>query len=87
MSHPNTHPDATTSEALPEPDLEPARKAVTASALGNTTEWFDYGLYAVSITHITQHFSPAAMSAPGTADLRRVLHRPASPRNRLGADG
>lgn len=46
MSNSNTHPDVSIPDAPPEPDLKTVRKAVTASALGNATEWFDYGLYA-----------------------------------------
>ncbi|MGM7671043.1 MFS transporter [Microbacterium sp. A93] len=34
------------------------RKATAASALGNATEWYDYGVYAVATTYITQHFFP-----------------------------
>ncbi len=46
------------------PDLETAdgrsmiRKATVASAMGNMTEWFDYGVYAVAVTYITAHFFP-----------------------------
>ena len=28
------------------------RKAIGASAIGNATEWFDYGVYAVAVTYI-----------------------------------
>ncbi|MET1035075.1 MAG: MFS transporter [Arthrobacter sp.] len=35
------------------------RRATAASAMGNATEWFDYGVYAVAITYITAHFFPA----------------------------
>ncbi|EMQ98929.1 MFS transporter [Paeniglutamicibacter gangotriensis] len=34
------------------------RKATAASAMGNLTEWFDYGVYAVALTYITVHFFP-----------------------------
>ncbi|KWR70864.1 MFS transporter [Arthrobacter sp. W1] len=34
------------------------RKATAASAMGNMTEWFDYGVYAVAVTYITAHFFP-----------------------------
>jgi MFS transporter, MHS family, proline/betaine transporter len=43
---------------LPVPDARTVRKAVAASAIGNATEWFDYGVYAVSVTYITQNFFP-----------------------------
>lgn len=59
MSIPDTSGSAIPSSPA-EPDLGTVRKAVTASALGNATEWFDYGLYAVSIVYITQHFFPGS---------------------------
>ncbi|GAA4287382.1 MFS transporter [Georgenia daeguensis] len=34
------------------------RRATAASALGNATEWFDYGVYAVATAYITMHFFP-----------------------------
>lgn len=46
------------------PDLETVagrreiRNATAASAMGNMTEWFDYGVYAVALTYITVHFFP-----------------------------
>ncbi|MDN6299988.1 MAG: MFS transporter [Micrococcaceae bacterium] len=46
------------------PDLDTAEgrsmihKATAASAMGNLTEWFDYGVYAVAVTYITAHFFP-----------------------------
>ncbi|WP_372697132.1 MFS transporter [Arthrobacter sp. JSM 101049] len=46
------------------PDLHTAegrgmiRKATAASAMGNLTEWFDYGVYSVAVTYITLHFFP-----------------------------
>src|SRR5699024_796629 len=59
MSIPDTSGSAIPSSPA-EPDLGTVRKAVTASALGNATEWFDYGLYAVSIVYIAQHFFPGS---------------------------
>lgn len=41
-----------------EPDARTVRRAVAASAIGNATEWFDYGVYAVSVTYITHNFFP-----------------------------
>lgn len=58
MSNPNSHPNSPAPETPPEPDQKTVRKAVAASAIGNATEWFDYGLYAVSVAYITQHFFP-----------------------------
>lgn len=46
-------PDMTTSAGRAE-----VRKATAASAMGNMTEWFDYGVYAVAVTYITAHFFP-----------------------------
>lgn len=46
------------------PDMETAegrgmiRKATAASAMGNLTEWFDYGVYSVAVTYIALHFFP-----------------------------
>ena len=36
-------------------DQPPAvvRKAIAASAIGNATEWFDYGIYAYGVTYIS----------------------------------
>jgi MFS transporter, MHS family, proline/betaine transporter len=34
------------------------RRAITASALGNATEWFDYGVYAYVATEIGHNFFP-----------------------------
>ena len=39
------------------------RRAITASAMGNMTEWFDYGVYAYATTYITHHFFPGATAA------------------------
>lgn len=40
------------------PDNSLVRRTVAASAIGNATEWFDYGIFAVSVSYITQHFFP-----------------------------
>ncbi|MCW4458479.1 MFS transporter [Microbacterium sp. MPKO10] len=32
------------------------RRAIAASAIGNATEWYDYGVYAVAVTYITANF-------------------------------
>ena len=34
------------------------RRAIGASAMGNMTEWFDYGVYAYAATYITDVFFP-----------------------------
>ncbi|MCH5643848.1 MFS transporter [Gordonia sp. ABSL49_1] len=33
-------------------------KAIGASAIGNATEWYDYGVYGVSVTYLTAAFFP-----------------------------
>ncbi|WP_053383204.1 MFS transporter [Leucobacter celer] len=51
---------STTTQALRrEPDKATLRKAIAASAIGNATEWFDYGVYAVAVTYITINFFPS----------------------------
>ncbi len=40
------------------PDARTVNRAVAASAMGNATEWFDYGVYAVSLVYLTQNFFP-----------------------------
>lgn len=40
------------------PDRKTIRKAIAASALGNATEWYDYGAYGVVALYIAQHFFP-----------------------------
>src|ERR1700752_1081553 len=34
------------------------RKAIAASAIGNATEWFDYGIYAYGVTYISAAIFP-----------------------------
>ena len=40
------------------PDRRTIKKAVAASAMGNATEWYDYGVYAVVTSYIGSHFFP-----------------------------
>ncbi len=40
------------------PDRTTLRRAIAASAMGNTTEWFDYGVYAYAAVYIGQAFFP-----------------------------
>ncbi|WP_461417183.1 MFS transporter [Gordonia sp. GN26] len=42
------------------------RRAITASAIGNATEWYDYGVYAATTTYITQAFFPGDLGTIGT---------------------
>ncbi|MDZ3832853.1 MAG: MFS transporter [Sphingopyxis sp.] len=39
-------------------DAATLRRAITASALGNATEWFDYGIYAYGVTYISAALFP-----------------------------
>lgn len=41
-----------------EPSPKVVRKAVGASAIGNFTEWFDYGIYAYGVTYISAAIFP-----------------------------
>ena len=36
------------------------KRAVAASAMGNATEWFDYGVYSVAVVYITANFFSGA---------------------------
>ena len=40
------------------PDRKTIKQAVAASSLGNATEWYDYGAYAVVASYIGAHFFP-----------------------------
>lgn len=42
------------------------RRAILASAVGNATEWYDYGVYAVVANYLTQAFFPEALGSLGT---------------------
>ena len=42
------------------------RKAIGASAIGNATEWYDYGVYAATTTYLTQAFFPGDLGTIGT---------------------
>ncbi|AIY49262.2 general substrate transporter [Mycolicibacterium fortuitum subsp. fortuitum DSM 46621 = ATCC 6841 = JCM 6387] len=51
---PETAEPATVEETPPEVQ----RRAVAASAIGNATEWFDYGIYAYGVTYISAAIFP-----------------------------
>ena len=36
------------------------RRAIAASAIGNATEWFDYGIYAYGVVYISKAFFPGS---------------------------
>src|SRR3546814_17362646 len=58
-------------------DPETLRRAITASALGNATEWFDYGIYAYGVTYISAALFPgdtdqAVLYALATFEIGRA---------------
>lgn len=46
------------SEVGEAPSPEVVKRAVAASAIGNATEWFDYGIYAYGVTYISAAIFP-----------------------------
>lgn len=42
------------------------RKTIGASAIGNATEWYDYGVYAATATYLTTAFFPGSWGGIGT---------------------
>lgn len=55
---PEPGPVATGTAFADLPNRRTIKKAVAASAMGNATEWYDYGVYAVVTTYIGSHFFP-----------------------------
>lgn len=55
-SEPSAHQPPSTAEQEQPPGV--VRKAIAASAVGNATEWFDYGLYAYGVTYISAAIFP-----------------------------
>ncbi|MDO3401507.1 MFS transporter [Mycolicibacterium neoaurum] len=47
-----------TSTDATDPSPGEVRRAVAASAIGNATEWFDYGIYAFGVTYISMAIFP-----------------------------
>ncbi|BBX19558.1 MFS transporter [Mycolicibacterium duvalii] len=50
--------DPASSDTENEPPPGVVRRAVGASAIGNATEWFDYGIYAYGVTYISAAIFP-----------------------------
>ncbi|GAB17182.1 proline/betaine transporter [Gordonia effusa NBRC 100432] len=48
------------------PDPQVLRRAIGASAIGNATEWYDYGVYAATTTYLTHTFFPGSWGGVGT---------------------
>ncbi|MFW0787722.1 MFS transporter [Gordonia sp. CPCC 206044] len=61
---------ATYEELAPDPESPEGksllRKAIGASAIGNATEWYDYGVYAATATYLTDVFFPGDLGSIGT---------------------
>ncbi|WP_442891561.1 MFS transporter [Dietzia sp.] len=49
-----------------EVDKSVLHKAIAASAMGNATEWFDYGVYSTVAVYITMNFFPGGLESIGT---------------------
>ena len=49
-----------------EPDPPTLRRAIAASAIGNMTEWFDYGVYSYTAVYIGDTFFPSENQAAST---------------------
>lgn len=45
----------------PTADKQTLRRAIAASAIGNATEWFDYGIYAYGVAYISAALFPGDM--------------------------
>ncbi len=58
--------DATPPTDTKTPDKRTLRRAVAASAIGNATEWFDYGIYAYLAVYIGRTFFPSEDPAVST---------------------
>jgi MFS transporter, MHS family, proline/betaine transporter len=57
MGIPEQHSQSTATKDVPPSVL---KKAVAASAIGNATEWFDYGIYAYGVTYISAAIFPGS---------------------------
>jgi MFS transporter, MHS family, proline/betaine transporter len=53
---PEQPPRSTVATTDPPPNV--LKKAIAASAIGNATEWFDYGIYAYGVTYISAAIFP-----------------------------
>ena len=54
--------DVTAQQSSPAAEPPPGliRRAIAASAIGNATEWFDYGIYAYGVTYISAALFPGS---------------------------
>lgn len=51
---------ATRSAPAPSASLPTLRRAIAASAIGNATEWFDYGIYSYGVAYISAALFPGS---------------------------
>jgi MHS family proline/betaine transporter-like MFS transporter len=51
---------STIPSSTPHPPKHVLNRAVAASAIGNATEWFDYGIYAYGVSYISAAFFPGS---------------------------
>ncbi|MCF8609527.1 MFS transporter [Gordonia sp. HY285] len=58
--------DALSTKDFTAPKPEAVRKAIMGSAIGNATEWYDYGVYAATTTYLTDAFFPGELGGIGT---------------------
>jgi MFS transporter, MHS family, proline/betaine transporter len=66
MGTPDQAPQSISTENVPPSVL---KKAVAASAIGNATEWFDYGIYAYGVTYISAAIFPGDTASATTLAL------------------
>lgn len=59
------HTDGNSTE-IADPDPKTLRRAIAASAIGNMTEWFDYGVYAYTAVYIGDAFFPSENETAST---------------------
>jgi MHS family proline/betaine transporter-like MFS transporter len=59
---PPAHPGGGSASSGGTTTVEPSvlRRAISASAMGNMTEWYDYGVYSYTTGYITEQFFPGA---------------------------
>ena len=65
MGVPDQPPQSVTDKVPP----SVLKKAVAASAIGNATEWFDYGIYAYGVTYISAAIFPGDTASATTLAL------------------
>ena len=51
------------------------RRAIAAAAIGNATEWFDYGIYAYGVTYISAALFPGSTDQATLSRSRRSPSR------------